>query len=357
MMKISVIIPVYNAENYIENCIERLEKQTYKNFEIVAINDASRDNSLALLNKLCKKYKNLVIINLKKNGGAYFARQEGIKNATGDYIMFVDSDDYISDDAMEKLVKIINDKHVDIVKFRYQTYPKTIYSPEIFSEDQKIITEDEKKIIYNLLLSSKKLNNLSTIIAKKQLFDNSRLDERISLAEDYLQCCYAYTNAKRILFINDIFYFYYMNENSTTHSKNLNIIIENISDEITVYEYLKKIIGIWGLENKNDLILMRALNEIVDLLFIKLYSNDTYDELKSKAVIDYLINDKKCINFFQKIFSNSWKKIFYHNGNISIFSQILKYRYKKYLVLRNRKKLILYGKFINKIYKLKNRGI
>ncbi len=357
MIKISVIIPVYNAENYIENCIERLESQTYKNFEIVAINDASSDNSLGLLNKLCKKYKNLVIINLKKNSGAYFARQEGIKNATGDYIMFVDSDDYISDYTMEKLVKFINNEHVDIVRFRYQTYPKTIYSSEIFSENQKIITEDEKGIIYDLLLSSKKLNNLSTMIAKKQLFDNSRLDERISLAEDYLQCCYVYTNAKKILFINDIFYFYYMNENSTTHSKDLNIIIENVRDEITVYKYLKKIIEIWELEDKNDLILMRALNEIVDLLFIKLYSDDTYDELKAKSVIDYMLNDKTCINFLEKNFANNSKKLFYHNGNVSIFSKILKYKYKKYLVSRNRKKLISYGKFINKIYKLKNRGI
>ena len=103
-MKISIIVPIYNVEKYLERCINSLINQTYKNIEIILVNDGSTDNSLII----CEKYKNIdsrIILVNKENGGLSDARNVGIDNSSGNYITFIDSDDYIDDDYVYTLYK------------------------------------------------------------------------------------------------------------------------------------------------------------------------------------------------------------------------------------------------------------
>lgn len=119
--KVSVIIPAYNTELYIENCIESVEKQTYKNFEIIIVNDGSTDKTLEKINKCIKKYNNIKLINITNHGQGY-GRNIALKNATGNYILFLDSDDFIEDITLEQCVKKIEEDKSDLVVFDWKEY-------------------------------------------------------------------------------------------------------------------------------------------------------------------------------------------------------------------------------------------
>ena len=114
-MKVSIIVPVYNVEEYLRKCLDSLVNQTYQNIEIIVVNDGTKDNSQSIVDEYKKKYSKIIKSYIKENGGLASARNYGVDKATGEYIMFVDSDDYIDTKMVEKLVKTANKKHSDIV--------------------------------------------------------------------------------------------------------------------------------------------------------------------------------------------------------------------------------------------------
>ena len=113
--KISVIIPIYNVEEYLDKCIKSIINQSYRNLEIILVNDGSTDNSLSICNRYKKNDNRIILIN-KKNGGLSSARNAGMEVATGQYISFIDGDDYIDLDMYESIYKIIELKKPDIVE-------------------------------------------------------------------------------------------------------------------------------------------------------------------------------------------------------------------------------------------------
>ena len=114
MLKVSVIVPVYNGDEYIESCIKNILNQTLKDIELILVNDGSKDNTL----NICKKYADfnsrIVLIN-QENQGVSSARNKGIDISKGDYICFIDCDDKIDNDYLEKLYNIANEKNVQFV--------------------------------------------------------------------------------------------------------------------------------------------------------------------------------------------------------------------------------------------------
>ena len=116
-MKFSIIIPVYNVEKYIDKCLDSISKQTYKNYEVIIVNDGTKDNSVQIIEKYIKKNEKLKLLT-KENGGLSDARNYGLKYATGDYLLFVDSDDYIDKNLLEKLNDILKEKEYDLIKFK-----------------------------------------------------------------------------------------------------------------------------------------------------------------------------------------------------------------------------------------------
>ena len=120
-MRLSIIIPIYNVEQYIEQCLVSILNKTYKDIEIILVNDGSKDNSM----KIIKKYlsdKRIKVIN-KKNGGLSSARNVGLKIATGEYIAFVDSDDWIRIDKLVELYNIIQNEKLDLIIGNGEYYP------------------------------------------------------------------------------------------------------------------------------------------------------------------------------------------------------------------------------------------
>lgn len=112
-MKVSIIIPVYNAAKFLPECIRSIESQTYKQLEAIFVNDCSTDESLEQLSLLSKNSRlDMVILNNTKNGGTAFSRNEGLKAASGDYVFFMDDDDTITADCIELLAKSAVEKFV-----------------------------------------------------------------------------------------------------------------------------------------------------------------------------------------------------------------------------------------------------
>ena len=119
MNKISVIVPIYNVEQYVERCLNSIIENTYKNLEIICINDGSTDNSLKILEKIAENEQRIKIID-KINGGVSSARNIGLDVATGDYIAFVDSDDWVHNRYFEILLDFAIKEEADIVACDYK---------------------------------------------------------------------------------------------------------------------------------------------------------------------------------------------------------------------------------------------
>lgn len=115
MPEVSVIIPVYNTEKYLKKCLESIITQTFRDIEIICLNDDSQDNSLSILEHYVKQDNRVKLISFKNNKGVSAARNEGIKKALGKYIYFMDSDDWIEDNYLEEMVKAIKQSNTDIV--------------------------------------------------------------------------------------------------------------------------------------------------------------------------------------------------------------------------------------------------
>lgn len=230
-MKVSVILPVYNVEDYLEQCLDSLVNQTYKNTEIVVVNDGSPDNSQKIIDKYSKKYKNIISIK-KENGGVSSARNLGIEKSTGEYIMFVDGDDYVSHDIIEKLVECIKKEKCDVACadiIKFFDSEKTIYYktlPEYSSDNKK-----------NYIIGD---SGPCAKLFKKELFNE--LEFRKLAYEDLDIIPTLATIANKIGYIKEGLYFYRQVEGSATRLTKYNesmldifTVLDNVYDKLNKY--------------------------------------------------------------------------------------------------------------------------
>ena len=190
---ITVVVPIYNAEQYIERAVKSLLNQTTNEIEIILVDDGSKDNS----GKICDKYgklENVKVIH-KENGGLCTARNIGLANASGKYVSFVDSDDFMDTDAYEKIINILKHNEADILDFGWRYISETGEKTENLNGNEKNILFDQeyiKNIILPPLLNLKKdeehfIFDFSCMkIFKKEIIDkyNIRFDEQRRVWED-----------------------------------------------------------------------------------------------------------------------------------------------------------------------------
>ena len=204
-MKISVIIPVYNAEKTIKKCLNSVIEQSYQNLEIICVNDGSTDKSLDII----KTYKNITIINNKKNKGIGYSRNIGIKKATGDYISFIDSDDYIDKD-MYKILSNMLKNNEDLIIFNYKRIKNNILTDNEYKfVNQNTTLADSPNIILDINLSP--WNKLY----KRELLENIFFPEDLKY-EDAIFVTKAYNNAKSIKIIDNKLYNYVIGDKGET---------------------------------------------------------------------------------------------------------------------------------------------
>ena len=207
--KISVIVPVYRAEKYIENCIASIVNQTYKNLEIILVDDGSPDNCPKICDAWAKKDDRIVVIH-KENGGVSSARNKGLDVATGDYITFVDSDDFIEDDMLSSLFNAIGDAQMAVCGFTFD-YPDGRQSKVINSED-KIFSNPLKDYIDDKI----RPEACGKLISASAIGD-IRFDYRFGYSEDVLFNYFVVKNCNKVAVISSPLYHYMQDSgNSST---------------------------------------------------------------------------------------------------------------------------------------------
>ncbi|MBQ2982957.1 MAG: glycosyltransferase family 2 protein [Lachnospiraceae bacterium] len=219
MKKVSVIIPVYNCENYIKRCLDSVIRQTYNNLEIIVIDDGSKDNSPEICDNYAKIDNRIKVIH-KINGGLGAARNTGIENATGEYIAFVDGDDWIVDDMYEYLIHISEKYSAEICgadMIITSDENKKVKNKEVIEE----IYEGDNKIREYLSIGMKQRNSQYSAcnkIYKKALFESIKFPVN-QLFEDVATNYRLIDKANKFVVSNKPVYFYYQKSVSITRKK------------------------------------------------------------------------------------------------------------------------------------------
>ncbi len=211
MAKVSIIVPVYNVEKYIARCLESLVNQTLKDIEIVLVNDGSTDNSQAIIEQYQKKYPNIIKAYSTENGGAAKARNYALEQVTGEYIGFVDSDDYISEEMYEKLYCQAKKENADIVCCNYYRVKMETKFNKMDFGNKNIPKEDVfNKNIYESKLLFDEVPYLWNKIFKKEIIESNhfKFDNDLRIYEDLLFTYKVFAKANKIARVEDALYFY-----------------------------------------------------------------------------------------------------------------------------------------------------
>lgn len=233
MAKVSIIVPIYNVEKYLKRCIDSIIEQSYTNIEIILVNDGSTDHCLDIC-QLYSQYDSRIIILNKENGGLSSARNMGLDYATGEYIMFVDSDDWIRVDAVELLLNDIINTHATMAIGQSRRCTEYISSPQIH-QSSKII---DKNQAITRMLKGEWISAWAKLY-HKSLFYNVRFPLG-KTNEDYAILIYIFEKVNYIILNPNEIYFYYIRPNSICTSS-LNIRkFDEFYNAISVYEYIKK---------------------------------------------------------------------------------------------------------------------
>lgn len=232
---ISIIIPVYNAEKYLEKCIDSIIKQTYSSLEIILINDGSKDRSLDICYKYANDDKRIVVID-KKNEGVSIARNKGIEIATGKWISFIDADDWIELDMYENMIRKSKNSELDIVICNcYINKGENEDKNDFLSNKDRIYNKDEITIFQQKFLC-KGIKEYKPYVwgigapwcklyrSKLLKENNIRFIPGLTRNEDGLFNLYALEYARKLLYIPQCLYHYRVLSDSLSHGKQLNII-------------------------------------------------------------------------------------------------------------------------------------
>lgn len=216
-MRISIVIPVYNVAEYIEECLESVASQTYKDqIECLIIDDCSPDNSCEIIGRFMKAYKGPIdfkLIHHEKNKGLSGARNTGIKHSTGDYLYFLDSDDYIMPDCIEKLAEPLNDKAYDFVIGNFITEPINHDWDTLYKLDRGAICSEEK-IMQTYFSNQWYVMAWNKLCNKRFLLDNTLLFKEGLIHEDDLWSFQLASLAETMFAITEKTYVYRLRDNS-----------------------------------------------------------------------------------------------------------------------------------------------
>ena len=278
--KVSIIVPVYNVEEYLKECLDSIVNQSFKDIEIICVDDGSTDGSLAILKDYEEQDDRIIVIS-QENHGVGKARNVGLKKAVGDYILFVDSDDWIYPDAIELLYSNAFKNNSDMVNFKYTYYPNLDRDGNAWGFDFRP-NFDKVTDFTNLTFNYKQIKNhvlnsflqLWIQLIKREFlesYDDFYFPENVAY-EDVLFHVKLFLRAKRISYIPKVFYFYRDNHNSIMH------------------------------QSKYVFDIFKAIDSVKDFLI----ENDYYDEFKDefdRFKIQHTLHYMICADseeFFQK---------------------------------------------------------
>jgi len=310
-IKISIVIPVYNVEKYLRQCLDSLVNQTLRDIEIICVNDGSTDSSLEILNSYAQSDNRIVVINIE-NGGVSNARNVGLKNVSGEYVTFVDSDDWLDLEFCEKLYDIAQKEQADAVMCGYmREYENRAIATSSLDSDYIVWTGDEFKDKFHRRLFGLTGEELSSPekgdgivstwaqIFKKELAQSAEFYDikKLGTFEDGLYQIDVYKNCNRFVYVNEPLYHYRKTNTQSITTKYR----ENL---FTLWQNLYGILGSRIEENGYPQIYQEALNNRICLGLIGLGLNELSDKesgsiKKAKRLKSFLRTER-----YRKAFKN-----------------------------------------------------
>lgn len=315
---VSIVIPVYNVEMYLEQCINSVIFQTYKNIEVILVDDGSTDDSGTICDRYTEKDNRVTVIH-KNNGGLSSARNAGIEKSEGNYIYFLDSDDYIAEDTIAKYVQYLEQFGADVIQGSLCNFYDNVAGLTAINRDNLQVelfhTEQALKM---MMLDHKLGHNAAGSLYKAKLYNKIRFPEGV-LYEDLATTFYVIKEADKILYCDDKRYYYRKREGSIMNSpvKEKNMVLLDIVDRVME-----------DMVNFSSSLEQAALRKQV-VTYLKMYSSilysgknafpkeqDRINRFIKKNAIYFLCSD--CVRFRDKV-----KVIFFLMGR---FPFLLLYR-------------------------------
>lgn len=293
-MKVSIIIPVYNKQKYLKKSIQSILEQTYDNFELIIVNDGSTDNSSEICHNFQKIDQRVRVIDIDNNGVSN-ARNVGVSNANGDYIQFIDADDYTANNMLENLVNIAKIYNPDVI----------VNGIEKINEKNESVGKilpifdgmtDIEKFMVNFAEVQKQTGIYGYVhnkFIRKSIIDNNNLlfDKDIWLAEDLDFCLDLYSNISSIYFCKDIYYYYLQEaENSSTTSKKKHNYLQQ--GEIILKE--KEMLDYKNALNNNNLGIVNSV--ITNFIMSYIHQQFNYNYHQFIKDLDVVTNNDKFID-------------------------------------------------------------
>lgn len=232
MLKVSVIVPIYNSEKFLENCLDSLINQTLDDYEVICVDDGSTDSSCAILNKYFNSSRKVRLLKNGKNMGLSYARNYGLAEATGEYVLFIDSDDWIiRNDSLSILYNTAKSNELELLRYR------------ITSDSHAYINNESgngKKFLQHLIENNAyKWESVRNFVKREFLLKNAiNFDERMVGCEDILFSTLCLYYANRCNEISDAFYYYNRHEGSITQGR---VISSNIRGNLLVIDRLYRL--------------------------------------------------------------------------------------------------------------------
>ena len=307
---ISIVVPIYNGENYIEDCVKSILVQTYPEWELLLIDNASEDDTLDVCKEFASKDDRIQVIHQYRNMGVSVARNLGIEKARGEFITFIDVDDWVEEDYLERLLRIQMKKNADVVVCEYnKVYDKdrTVFEEQIqnkvdFVRKSHGKHKDEQKGTEKKKCQTKSYNTKEYlekyflrgnthcwgVLFDREILFGVYFPKGITIGEDMLFLLEAAENAKTIVVTNYKGYNYYINEIGAMNKK----FTPSYMDQITCWEKaLEKIsAGYPGLINRVESILVVSILLVVGKL----------SELDDEKRKEYIEEEKRCYEIFKK---------------------------------------------------------
>ncbi len=237
---VSVIIPTFNTGDYLNRCLNSVTLQTYKNLEIIVVDDGSAEETHKICDEWAKKDKRIKIIH-KQNGGVSSARNIGLDKCTGKYVMFIDADDYIDNSMIEKMLNKIEGYDCVYCKYILKCKNSNIYINEFNiknlnnADRLKYFIGNKSKLKNNMLYKNSIMGSNWRILFRKDLTKNIRFDENLKYSEDFVFIMEILQKQPQINYLDE--YLYYYCENEISYSSSINMKKIDYSYQILPYMY------------------------------------------------------------------------------------------------------------------------
>lgn len=313
----SIIIPAYNCEDTIVESLASLSGQTYGNFEAIIVNDGSKDKTLKVLKNYAKNDKRFFVID-QKNQGVSVARNTGLDKAKGDYIIFVDADDYLEVNGLEVINNYLANNNLDVLKYNYFRVinnKKKAMDP-IFLHNT-IYEKKKFSYIYDKLINTYDFSSIWTSAYKRDVVKDVKFSVGVTYAEDFEFNLKFYEKAKSFGYIENPLYNYIFNPNSVTQVVKGEKINSNINSAVIAYKYLFSFIDNVELKEKKEEALRRYAKEMI-VISSKLILIKPMEEFvrhveslkKDNYIVEYIENERNTFFDNPKLYYVKRKIIF-----------------------------------------------